>query len=429
MATVPRHRSFNYGSQDNYEVWSADKNGNPISLAKPGSPRSLGSQTDSLLISSGHRAPYQRFLWNGSDFYKVSKWQRQQAGSMSIFIPSNPGGPGWLSQGLAFPGAPAWGTPALPTYGSIRSVMVPLGTIGWNRFRPGKPVASVSQFIAELRQLPKNPFRLAAEALKRSRQALLGKDRGRAVDVLRRHVGDQYLNWSFGWRPFLSDLEKIADFDNRLVAAMRQLRRDNGNTIRREGLIESDTSSTTVSESEGSASGFMDCPWSSAGGTRADRGYRTVTEVTQWRCWFSAGFVYHLPREDDPHSMDRLRTYLKGGGISPSVVWELTPWSWLADYFTNVGDVLENWEASRELALAAKYCYVMYEKTWRKTSAHRAWMTNVNWGQWSGSASAESGYKLKARTWASPYGLGFTSGNLNDSQKANLLALGLSRRI
>jgi hypothetical protein len=246
---------------------------------------------------------------------------------------------------------------------------------------------------------------------------------------MRRAVGDQYLNYSFGWRPFLSDLEKIADFDNNLKNAMAQLRRDHGRTIRRGGLIESDTTSSAPYEESGGAFGFLDVPWASAGGTRADRGYKTVTTVTSWRCWFSAGFVYHLPREDDPNSMDRLRTYLKGGGISPSVVWELTPWSWLADYFTNIGDVLENWEASRELALAAKYCYVMYNKTYTKVSQHRAWMTNVNWGEWSGAASATSSYELKARTWASPYGFGFTSGNLNNSQKANLVALGLSRRI
>lgn len=429
MSTVPRHRSYNFGMVDNFEVYAADKDGNKLSLAKAGSPRSLGSATDSLLISFGHKAPYQRSIYNGSDFYKVSKWQRQSPGHMSIFIPSNPGGPGWFSEGLSFAGAPSWGTPLIPTYGSIRSVMIPMGTQGWNRFRPGKPVASVAQFIGELRDLPKNPFRIAANAFKQARAAFIGNDHGRGASILKRAVGESYLNYSFGWRPFLSDLEKIANYDESLVNAMRQLRRDHGRTIRREGLIESDTTSPAPSENSGGASGYLDCPWSSAGGTRADRGYKTVTEVTSWRCWFSAGFVYHLPREDDPNSMGRLRRYLLGGGVDPSVVWELTPWSWLADYYTNIGDILENWQASRELALAAKYCYVMYEKTWHKTSSHRAWMTNVNWGQWSGSATAESGYTLKARTWASPYGFGFTSGNLNNSQKANLVALGLSRRI
>lgn len=429
MSLIPRTRTNDFGMGANYQVWAADKYGNKTSLAKAASPRTFGFQTDSLLISYGHRAPYSRAIWNGGDFYKTTKRIQHSPGSMGIFIPSNVGGPGWYSEGLSFPGSPNSGLPALPSYSAIRSIMVPLGSKGWNRFRPGKPIASVSQFIGELRQLPKNPFRLAGSTINSMARALRRNNRAGAVNEMRRAVGDHYLNYSFGWRPFLQDLEKIADFDSNLVAAMRQLRRDNGETIRRGGLIESDTTSTTPYEESGGATGYLDCPWSSAGGTRADRGYKTVTETTSWRCWFSAGFVYHLPHENDPENMDRLRTYLKGGGISPSTVWELTPWSWLADYYTNIGDVLENWEASRELALAAKYCYVMYNKTYTKTSHHRAWMTNVNWGQWSGAASSTSSYELKARTWASPYGLGFTNeGSLSNAQVANLQALGLSRR-
>lgn len=427
MPNVPRSRTQNYGTANNFEVWAADKNGQPLSLAKPGSPKSMGTRTDKLWISSGHRAPYSRFIWNGGDFYKTTTEGQARPGSMSKFIPSNPGGAGWYSEGLCFPGAPDTSLPILPTFGAIRALMVPLGSVGWNRFRPGKPVASVSQFIGELRQLPKNPFRLAGLAVKAMSRAG-GIRTAAGQDVVRRAIGDQYLNYSFGWRPFLSDLEKIANFDENLRHTMAQLRRDNGKTIRRGGLIESDTTTSSTSAS-GGATGYIDCPWSSAGGTRADRGTKTVITTESWRCWFSAGFVYHLPLENDPNSMARLKTYLRGGGDSFSTVWELTPWSWLADYFTNIGDVLENWEASRELALAAKYCYVMYHKEIIKTSEHTGWMTNANWGSWSGAASWVSRIELKARTWASPYGFGFTSGNLNNAQMANLGALGLSRRI
>jgi hypothetical protein len=305
--------------------------------------------------------------------------------------------------------------------------MVPLGTKGWNRFKPGKPIASVSQFIGELRQLPKNPFRLAADMVKAMRRNMVAGNPGRAVDELRRAVGDHYLNYSFGWRPFLADLEKIADYDQNLVRAMQQLRRDNGKTVRRSGTIESDTSTTSFRDNSGSSTGYMECPWWSG---NSGASHREVTITTEWRCWFSAGFVYHLPRESDANSLAPIHRYLRGGGINPSIVWELTPWSWLADYFTNVGDVLDNWEASRSLALAAKYCYVMYNKKVTVTSSHSSRMWKTSTGEsWSGSSSATSRQELKARTWASPYGLGFTSGNLNDSQKANLVALGMSRRI
>jgi len=425
MPNVPRSRYQNYGTAPRRTVYGTITHPTGYSYSNGGEQVSLGGHTDALLISYGHKAPYARNIWNGGDFYTTQVGTQHTPGSMNVtnvYYSIGSYRYAWRSTGNCFATNVPPAAGGILGYDAIRSIMVPLGTVGWNRFRPGKPTASVSQFIAELRQLPKNPFRLAAATAKAVRR--FGANSARGVDEMRRAVGDQYLNYSFGWRPFLADLEKIADFDNSLASTMRQLRRDHGRTVRREGTVASDTTTTSFSQTSGSPIGYIDGPYTSggSGGSKRD-----VSTTTSWRCWFSAGFVYHLPREDDPNSMDRLRTYLKGGGISPSIVWELTPWSWLADYFTNIGNVLENWEASRELALAAKYCYVMYEREVRVTSSHTGWGNHS--GGWTCSGSWSSWSKMKARTWASPYGLGFTSGSLNDSQKANLAALGLSRRI
>jgi hypothetical protein len=123
--------------------------------------------------------------------------------------------------------------------------------------------------------------------------------------------------------------------------------------------------------------------------------------------------------------MHNLREYLQGGGISPSVVWELTPWSWLADYFTNIGDVLENWEKSRAISLAARYAYVMYKRDVTVKSEHKVVLDTG----FEASMSHITRTITQARRGASAYGFGFTSGSLNNGQIANLVALGLSRRV
>lgn len=430
MASSPVTRYRHHGSALNRTVYYCDRNGNPTGVASAPTERSYGETYDALIVSQGNRAPYPRFSWNGGDFYKGSSWTQVNPASVSTFAPST-SSVRYRTEGLLFPSSVHVPNAKIPLrgWGLMRTLMVPMGSLGWNRFRPGKPVASISQFIGELRDLPKNPFRLAAAAVREARASRHGLGSSRSIGIMKRAVGEQYLNYSFGWRPFLADLEKIVDFDDNFNAAMRQLRRDHGRTIRRGGTIASDTTSTTPSITMSNAQSFMDYAWSSAPGPGVSLGTKTVTESTTRRFWFSAGFVYSLPREDDPDSLGRLRTYLKGGGISPSVVWELTPWSWLADYYTNIGAVIENWEASRELHLAARYCYVMCSEKYTKQIVTQTARTSSNGWSHNASASVSHGYELKARLWAGPYGLGFTSGSLNNSQIANLVALGLSRRI
>lgn len=426
----PVTRYINHGTAKNRQVFYCDRNGNPTGLASAASDRSLGGTYDALIVTQGNRAPYSRYSWNGGDFYKGSSHTTVYPASVNTFAPST-SSIRYRTEGLLFPGSTYVPNPKIPLrgWGLMRTLMVPMGTVGWNRFRPGKPIASLSQFIGELRDLPKNPFRLAASAVRDARASRGGLTGSRGVGILKRHVGEQYLNYSFGWRPFLADLEKIVDFDDNLVSTMRQLRRDEGQTIRRQGTIAADETTSTPSQTVSNRQAFMDYAWSSAPGPGIDFGSKTITERTTRRFWFSAGFVYHLPREDDPQNMDRLRSYLKGGGISPSVIWELTPWSWLADYYTNIGAVLENWEASRELHLAARYCYVMCNEKYTKEITMQTIQTSSNGWSHEASSSISHGYELKARLWAGPYGLGFTSGSLNNSQIANLVALGLSRRV
>jgi hypothetical protein len=103
-------------------------------------------------------------------------------------------------------------------------------------------------------------------------------------------------------------------------------------------------------------------------------------------------------------------------------VWELTPWSWLADWFTNVGDVVANMSTGYAENLAAQYAYVM-----GTTQISTCWDTSLNTKQ--GVIHNSSGYTetYKHRVGASPFGFGLTSNDFSARQWSILAALGLSR--
>lgn len=379
----------------------------------------LGYRVEQLLLSQGNPAPYGARPQNGGDFFQKS-YERRMKPSRINYLSVTSSTLRWRNIGLLYPINPSWlsGLDSR-SWLSVKATMIAMGTKGWNRFSPGSPIASLSQFLGELRQLPKNPFRMAGDMVKSMRRS---GSRAEGADILRRSVGDHYLNYSFGWRPFLADLEKFAQFNERLFRELDQLYRDQGKVVRRRGTIESTSNTTTTVDSSGSTGGYMpQLGTNKNGGSR-----RTVTTITKDRYWFSAGFTFRMPNVNDRESMDALRQYLLGGGISPSVVWELTPWSWLADYFTSIGASLENWEKSRAISLAAKYAYVMHSRDVTMTSEHQSWSYD---GDFTFSASTTSRAITQARTGASAYGFGFTTGTLNMPQIANLVALGLSRRV
>lgn len=422
---MPKSRTIRFGNGSGFRSrreWRAQSGPSYPWINDPWSTPSvydLGYRVEQLLLSQGNPAPYGSRPQNGGDFLTKSYERRMKPSRMNLLSESN-STLRWRNIGLIFPNNPGWLSGLDPrSWLSIKSTMIAMGTKGWNRFSPGSPIASLSQFIGELRQLPRDPFKMAREmvqSIRRARSNTVG------ADILRRSVGDHYLNWSFGWRPFLQDLEKISQFNEELFRSLDQLYRDHGKVVRRRGTIESTSTTTVTVDNSGSTGGYMpQIATNKSGGSR-----RTVTTIVKDRYWFSAGFTFRMPNVNDSEAMSSLRQYLQGGGISPSVVWELTPWSWLADYFTSIGDSLENWEKSRAINLAAKYAYVMHKRDITTVSQHQSWAYD---GSFSLSASATSRAITQARTGASAYGFGFTTGALNNAQIANLVALGLSRRV
>jgi len=126
--------------------------------------------------------------------------------------------------------------------------------------------------------------------------------------------------------------------------------------------------------------------------------------------------------------MDRLET-LMSLDITPSVLWQLTPWSWLVDWFTDIGGALQSAEAAVNPRILSSFCYAMEETQ----TVTRLFLNNIK-GQtgyvYTGPSSLSISwhYTRKRRIRANPFGYtGSPSQTLSSDKMAILAALGLSR--
>jgi hypothetical protein len=148
--------------------------------------------------------------------------------------------------------------------------------------------------------------------------------------------------------------------------------------------------------------------------------------------WFSGAFVYHLPQSFfadlySPFASDFQRvSHLFGLELTPDVLWELTPWSWAVDWFSNVGDVIHNVSAWANDGLVMKYGYIM-EYSFVQDTYTFVGPTNVVGGFAGRPPNLTLVVETKVRKKANPFGFGLTMSGLSTVQKSILAAVGLSR--
>lgn len=302
---------------------------------------------------------------------------------------------------------------------------------GWARARPGNPVASLGQFIVELRDLPAVPFKRALKggaAFKNIPRIALKE----LSDF--RNLGSEYLNVVFGWKPFVSDLRKMYHLWYTIDKKMAQIVRENGKHIRRKATIQNERTSSQPAPTYWSQP-FMDVygqpPWWTNGSTQ-----RTDTTTAVTKVWFSGSFRYYIPDTSSSAWDLRARAALFGALPTPELLWEVLPWSWLVDWFTNVGDVVSNASMNAVDNLTSSYAYVMkHEKISIERQAvveSQALSPCSPWickdGAFGSTIKTFHVKETKSRSGTgNPFGLGITLGSLSGYQLGILAALGISR--
>lgn len=290
--------------------------------------------------------------------------------------------------------------------GSLGRNLTPVGTTFIAQTLPTNPVVDGAVSLAELYR----------EGIPNMVGATLLKNK---IDFFR-GLGGEYLNYQFGWLPLVSSIKDAAKAVTESHKILQQLARDSGKNIYRKRYPEPDIK-TTVTSNNGvypNGVGGADVegpPW-----------YR-LTDTTRTETWFSGCYTYQY----EPTQMDNLErivqeaSLLYGLELTPEVLWNLAPWSWLVDWVANVGPVVHNISAFQQDGLVIRYGYVMEKttRTYRRSNTVRP----------KAYAPIPSAYgdafvgTRKRRVQATPYGFGLTFDGFTNRQWSILAALGMTR--
>lgn len=291
------------------------------------------------------------------------------------------------------------------------------GAEAWNRFKPAQPKASAAQFLAELRETPRM-LMTSADNYVRAYKSFKGRKTRRPWG---KHASNEWVNYCFGWLPFVHDLRDFYKTTKNLDTYLDQIQRDNGHWIYRSGPVSSDEESVIVSQSDTSHVHYptLNTYFYKDG---LAPGHHVMTRTTSFDCWFAARFRYFIPDCGTWRWRKRAVAQLFGLYPSPELIWELTPWSWLADWCSNIGDVLANLNNHAAENLAAKYAYIMGTHT-------RSLSVDSTMELWDGPRSAQWLFNAtqKSRVVANPFGFAMDDWTPTAYQMSILGALGLSR--
>jgi len=286
--------------------------------------------------------------------------------------------------------------PALPSsLGTDRVALWGLGSTAIARSIPDIPEFSLFRFVGELREgLPKIPLKLLAKERKL------------------RNVGGEYLNVQFGVMPMISDLQKFLEALQH-PALRSAVKHQLNEEFRVRKVIDKGTNSVTRSTTATERA--------TVSNLTASSGY--VTTVSKFRIWSSCSFAYYQVTALD-RLLDDLDNQLGGLGAVPTAIdmWNLLPWSWLIDWFTNFNHVITNLSYLGRDGLYLQRGYIMGSFSDVETS-HSSGILYGNGVSTTGVRTFERKYRVRA----SPFGFGLSWADFSPFQLSILGSLGLNR--
>jgi len=265
-----------------------------------------------------------------------------------------------------------------------------------------------------------------------------------------RNLSHGHLGVQFDYLPFIADFRSTLHALLNASSILKQYQRDSGRMVRRSyhfPLERTVISSLTNSSGQkklhfptGHASSDGDGWW--AGPNTPITNYCTsqgssvtgrceVVRTQERRIYFKGAYSYFLPSGDSFFSRldewERKANHLLGLELTPALLWELAPWSWLLDWKLHMGRMLTTYSALHTDGLVVRYGYLMVTTTYRNTIS----FTNVPVTQKGKttfmSPSVTYVSQRKERFRATPYGFGIDPNGFTARQWSILAALGMTR--
>jgi hypothetical protein len=308
------------------------------------------------------------------------------------------------------PGSSAWQSSTLPMQDEF-ALLLAKGATAIARTVPTRPSFSLATALGELRR-DGIPTVLGASFLK-----------VRSLKSAVKAAGNEYLNLEFAWKPFIGDIRKLCSAVMKSEDIIAKYEKESGQIIGRNYSFPDER--TILVEDKGGAVPSPALPTSMYVTYLGNM--RKTTEVVT-HTWFEGRFRYNLPEGTDARSQIKLAAakaeHLLGLRLTPEVLWNLQPWSWLSDWFVNVGDLMTNFTAFGTDELSLTRGYIMKHSFTKVT-----WDLNgiVFKDGPAGTISQSFETETKMRLKASPWGFGVTFSGFTPRQIAILAALGVTR--
>lgn len=337
--------------------------------------------------------------------------------------------------GLLWPSS--WGDDSSFNRCVIPADDITYGTRAMQKVAPDMSPANLLRALGELKQdFPRVPLVHTYNKLKRrprdettSNATGLGHATG--------HLADETLNLLFGVQPTLQDLYQVLNAVIHCGKLVDQWRRDAGRSVRRS--LHYDPIVTTLDDRSGS--------------TNAYRVFNEITNSNSITPWFSALVqdpnevvsVSRLERRTDKYSFVGAFTYyidpildslgsagvafnnaqhLLGLSADANAIWQLTPWTWLVDWFVNLGDCISLSNRLQNKSLVLRYGYLLRESEDKLTLTVDRLTTKG--GMAIRDIRTDFVVRRKVRIRSTPYGFGISTGSFSAVQWAILAALGFT---
>jgi len=250
-------------------------------------------------------------------------------------------------------------------------------------------------------------------------------------------LGSEYLNYQFGWAPLQNEVHSVVNAARSHRDIMQNYRHNEGRDVHRRFDFSPEITSWQEEVSNPPAFQPLNTTYLASGALSGNTVVITCERVR--KRWFEGCFTYGGPAKAD--NFGRALGFgseadaVFGLSLSPDVLWNLTPWSWAVDWFTNAGDVIHNITNFALAGLVLRYGYMMEETSSTYYTEYNDTIWNTlekvkpkKVGKFRGGSCKRGEITVhKSRCPASPFGFGVGWEGLSPTQLAITAALGITR--
>lgn len=304
----------------------------------------------------------------------ISKSSRKSTGSLSMVVTATWSGGSrvtTMTGDFASSGYEASLKQLVPSYendlGGMRSSSIAkaLAKVNGSDMLAGETLADYAKTISMLRR----PFKGATDLVSRIVKAR-NRSLKKSASNLAQANANAWLEYSYGWKPLLLDAEKVIDFVHR--------KREFGRVVRVARAEEKRVYNPTLDFSLGS---MANPKWNRSG---------TVTR--EQTCRACSGVMYSL---NNCTTSDMLAKLLGTRACDlPSTAWELIPFSFVVDWFANVGTWIRASVPDPSVAILAMWTTSIYRDILTTKNATFTYSEYVEPGVYAGASAPMNDIQL-----------------------------------